>query len=36
MTTTREMLIDDLMQPEATGLEEIFGDPNDTLGEETI
>ena len=36
MTTTRAMLIDDLMQSEATGLEEIFGDPNDTLGEETI
>ena len=33
MTTTRAMLIDDLMQSEATGLEEIFGDPSDTLGE---
>ena len=33
MTTNRAMLIDDLMQSEATGLEEIFGDPSDTLGE---
>jgi len=31
--TTEAMLIDDLMQSEATGLEEILGDPNDTLGE---
>ena len=33
MTTTGAMLIDDLMQSEATGLEEIFGDPIDYLGE---